>query len=752
MRKLILMRGAPGAGKSTFLKEQGLEAFTLCPDDYRLRMAGLTMDEEGEIGIGQHRDNVVWPTLWEDVEAKMTRGELIVLDATFQRGQDFRDARRLAASYHYALHGVDMTTIPLEVAKARNLARAAHKIVPERVIDRAYENFQNNPSPEGICWHSPEEFAKTPLLQALDLPMRDLSAYKAVVHIGDIHSCFAPLEGYFAQGLRDDFFYIFIGDYLDRGLQSAEVMRWLLDEVVPRENTCLLYGNHEIYLHRYAQGKQILNEDFALRTQPALEGAGIDGEAIKRLLLRLEDAFLYSYGEKRVAVTHGGLPKLPPSWIALPSALYWRGVGEYALPIDEIFSEKMAGGGWLQIHGHRNAAKHPIHAASLSYNLEGEVEYGGHLRILVFHEDGRVEEEAIANAVYQDRRLAPLVDAASPTPSDDRVSPALLEKLEQHELVSVKRFKSVEGVRSFNFTSKAFYTRQWDEINTIARGFFVSDAGRIVARSYDKFFNLDERPETKWDRLAESLRFPVTLWRKENGYLGILGYHHEEDTLFFASKSTPDGEYAACFRRLFTESVNDQAQELCKKILRQQNLSLVFEVIEPHFDPHPIRYDAPKLILLDAIYREESFRKVDWEKLQYLHRLLGLPLKERAMLLRDWRQFSGWYASVQLQGRDYRYRGDHIEGFVVEDAGGFQFKIKLPYYSFWKRMRGLKDRIRQMRQRGKELIDIEDWAASDAEAQAFLIWASEQTDETLAKDIATLREDFYKIMRETGEA
>lgn len=162
MQKLILMRGAPGAGKSTFLKEQGLEAFTLCPDDYRLRIAGLTMDKEGKVGIGQHRDKEIWPMFWKDVEAKMAREELIVLDATFQREQDFRDARRLAASYHYALHGVDMTTIPKEVAKARNLARAAHKIVPEWVIDRAYENFQNNPSPEGIYWHSPKEFAAAP--------------------------------------------------------------------------------------------------------------------------------------------------------------------------------------------------------------------------------------------------------------------------------------------------------------------------------------------------------------------------------------------------------------------------------------------------------------------------------------------------------------------------------------------------------------------------------------------------------------
>ena len=32
MRTLLLMRGAPGCGKSTFIKQHGLEPYTLCAD------------------------------------------------------------------------------------------------------------------------------------------------------------------------------------------------------------------------------------------------------------------------------------------------------------------------------------------------------------------------------------------------------------------------------------------------------------------------------------------------------------------------------------------------------------------------------------------------------------------------------------------------------------------------------------------------------------------------------------------------
>ena len=37
MRKLILMRGAPGAGKSTFIHYYHLENYTLCPDKIRFK-------------------------------------------------------------------------------------------------------------------------------------------------------------------------------------------------------------------------------------------------------------------------------------------------------------------------------------------------------------------------------------------------------------------------------------------------------------------------------------------------------------------------------------------------------------------------------------------------------------------------------------------------------------------------------------------------------------------------------------------
>lgn len=747
MRTLVMMRGAPGVGKSTFLREQGLQAFTLCPDDYRLRLAGIEITPEGDLGISQSKDGLVWTSLWADVEAKMRRGEFIVLDATFQRGRDFKDALDLGAKYGYNLHGIDFTHIPIEIALERNRQRESYKIVPEFVITRAYENFANNPNPPRIQWHTPEEFAQRPLCKALDVPIVDLSDYKAVIHVGDIHSCFEPLAEFFKEGFHDDCYYLFLGDFLDRGLHTKEVIQWVQSHLLDKENISIIYGNHELYLRDMLLGHPIHYTEFTHITQPALQDAGIGSEEITRLLQQLKDVVLYQYGDKRVVVNHGGIPRLPDTLLPIPSEIFWKGAGVYDHPVDQVFHDNMTSQGWIQIHGHRNAQKLPILATPHSYNLEGLIEQGGHLRILTFYQDGRTEATEIKNNTFRDPRIEALgLIQGEPSGFMD---PALLVQLENHDMVRAKRFESTPQIRSFNFTSKAFYSRQWDEINTLARGLFVGDDGRIVARSYEKFFNLHERPETQISALETSLVFPLTLWVKENGFLGILGYNHFEDVLFFASKSTPDGEYADAFRRLFEQMLSKETRRLCKEILRKQNLSLVFEVIEPTWDPHPIAYDKPQLILLDGIYREASFRKLEQAKLVYLGKTLGLPIKERGPSLRDWSQFIGWYNAVQEQGRNYRYRSRQIEGFVVEDTEGFQFKIKLPYYSFWKRMRSLKDKLRAYRQRDKDIADLEDYTSGDPEAEAFFAWIREQTDETLALDIVALRAQFHTAMQQT---
>jgi serine/threonine protein phosphatase 1 len=74
--------------------------------------------------------------------------------------------------------------------------------------------------------------------------------------IGDIHGCFdkliALMEIIDVDLERDTL--LFIGDYIDRGTQSKEVVDYLIDLSRQSGNVVFLKGNHELMLEQYLNG------------------------------------------------------------------------------------------------------------------------------------------------------------------------------------------------------------------------------------------------------------------------------------------------------------------------------------------------------------------------------------------------------------------------------------------------------------------------------------------------------------------
>ena len=56
MRVLLLMRGAMGCGKSTFIEQHGLKPYTLCADDIRLLCQSPVLDTNGKQKISQKKE------------------------------------------------------------------------------------------------------------------------------------------------------------------------------------------------------------------------------------------------------------------------------------------------------------------------------------------------------------------------------------------------------------------------------------------------------------------------------------------------------------------------------------------------------------------------------------------------------------------------------------------------------------------------------------------------------------------------
>lgn len=727
MRVLLLLRGSAGCGKSTWIEQNGLKPYTLSSDDIRLMYQSPIMQVDGTDGISQSNDNTVWKTLFSFLEQRMQRGEFMVIDATNSKTSEMNRYKDMCSTYRYRIYCVDFTDIPVEETKRRNANRPELKRVPEEAIDKFYSRFVTQKVPTGIKVIKPDE------LNTIWLKPIDLSSYKKIHHIGDIHGCNTALQEYInnCDGIKDDEFYIFCGDYIDRGLENAEVVNFLIS-IKDKKNVLMLEGNHERWLWLYANECVGRSKEFELVTKPALDKAKIDKKDIRQLYRKFAQCAYYTYNGNTYLVTHGGLSTLPDNLTYVATEQMIKGVGFYNdfEKIAETFINTTPDNVY-QIHGHRNTKGLPVKVNDRVFNLEGRVEFGGELRCVQVDNDG-INVVETPNIVFKTPE-----EIKEQTITTSSVGDVIMT-LRQNKYIQEKQFGNIS---SFNFTKKAFYDKVWDEQTVKARGLYLDTVkGKVAARAYEKFFNINERPETKFDMLQNKLQFPVTAYVKENGFLGIVSYNEYEDDLFIASKSTIESDFAQWLKDMLYSKVSSENIEKMKTFIKENDVSFVFECVDMKNDPHIIEYPQSELFLLDIVHNDMDFSKYEYETMVDIAHQFGLTPKEKVIEIGSWQEFFDWYYDVTAE--DYEYHGRNIEGFVIEDSVGYMTKLKLNYYNFWKFMRSVAhEAIRHGHIRRTS-------ALTTPIANEFYAWVKElhnvKDKSTVPTDICTLRRLFYK--------
>lgn len=695
MRTLILMRGAPGCGKSTWIREMGLEDYALSADKIRLMHCAPLLEPDETLSISQRADRHVWDTLFRILEFRMERGCFTVIDACNSKTSEMQQYKELAQKYRYRIFCVDMTDIPMDVVKERNALRSSMKIVPEEYIERVYSRFETQSIPSGIQPVRPDAFWETVGVEPFDL-----SSYNRVIHIGDVHGCYDTLMTALDQlsganmvdHLDPEAAYIFLGDYIDRGPDSAKVIEYLL-QICEKPNVCLLEGNHEIHLWRWANGLISNSRYFEEFTRPQLEQAGIDKKAVRQLCRRMRQCSYYMWRGKNYLCTHGGIsdPYRLNYRLDLISAYQMiHGVGRYEdmEACCESFRSAAAGFAAAQIFGHRNDNNAPACINEACACLEGGVERGGELRTLVLMEiDGAA---SLLTIRYPNPSSAP-VKPAEPEPQaldsvvskDSQDIKALIDRMRASKYIFERSFGHFS---SFNFTRDAFYQHKWNDLTTKARGLFIDTVNhKVLARGYEKFFAVDERQNTKLHALKRSLQFPVMVHRKENGFLGLVSYDQAAGKLFVSTKGTPVGPMADRFRELV--HAQDGLADRLEAYLKEHDVTLLFEVIDPVKDPHIIKYYAPELILLDIVDNSLAFNPHSQDELAETAFALHVPMKSLIAFLNSPEDLEQWYE--QVTAPDYKEVGGYVEGYVLRDQAGFMVKVKTAYYTQWKKLRSV---------------------------------------------------------------
>lgn len=779
MHKLVIMRGPQGSGKSTILDRTGLSWHAISPDDIRRTVGGLRLAPYGGWTVNQDDNPLVWSMAVDNLRRRIRGGETIAFDATFPLASELEAIAEIAIQGGYEVLVVDRWSCDREKAFAYNAAREKHRRVPRQSFDKFCAQADStrplDPKLRVLSTGDDLDASVEGVLSFLNEGMDpvDLSRYDRILHVGDLQGCLSPVIDPSSPIMRfiDDprTFIVFVGDLLDRGIENGEVVRWWLDRMAGRPDSMLIAGNHEDHIEIEAAGLQPVSREFAKRTLPQLKRAGIERDDLARIASSLSTHLAYRWRGRGVLVTHAGLGSWPEPMWGVPAGQLRKGAGRYQTPVDEAWASWSAGPEarrmaeamgvdelW-QVHGHRNQRMLPVIAAERSINLEGQVEFGGHLRCAVLDESGWSSEtirnhvhntmqEFRMNDISDDRQghggSAPLAPWTSKGQTGlRRITDERLGLLRADPMVFESVSESRPHVSAFNFSKQAFWGKHWNAVTTHTRGLFL-DTSRlaIVARSYPKFFNHGERIETRDEALEANLSFPVTGYVKENGFLGITGYDEETGELVVASKSRLEGDFAGWFKDILTETLGEAGMEKLLRFNRDQMASCTFEVVDPVNDPHIIEEKSRRVILLDAIHRDEEFAYMPYADLVKLGAHLGCEVKKIAFTnIKDWPTLKRIIERIETDEtwRPNRASGP-VEGVVIEDADGFMFKVKALFYARWKRARYGKERVALVRRNESKTLDMQRYD-DDPVLGAFVRWCERQTDEVLSWDIVKLR-------------
>lgn len=702
MRSLVILRGSPGSGKSTWIKENHLEPCTISPDSIRTMVCNPTYEEDKlHPVISQANDNYVWSLLFEILEERMKRGDFTIIDATHSRQSDFTRYNQLCETYRYRKYVVSFTDVPLEECKKRNKQRDQYKWVPDEVIEKMYARFQTQGKTSGWVEIPREKFWDTFKNKTFDF-----NEWNKVHIIGDIHGCYQPLKDFIldttklvrdldkeytpqelAKFLNEDEFYLFVGDYIDRGLQNKEVVEFLY-EIHKNKNVLLLEGNHEIYLWKYGndQLEDVKSREFIKNTVPQLRE--IPPENLRSIYRKLGQMAYFEFDNRIYFVSHAGLNFIPDSLQLVSLDQMIHGVGNFSSPIDEIFTKNS--NGIIQVHGHRSREYPKESDTSLSYSLEDKIEWGGNLLTLELNEWGS-EIHKYKNNIFRERVEEKPIEIKELTMDN------LVENLRGN--ANVKETKLSEDISSFNFTREAFEKGKWDRETVKARGLFINtEKNKIVARGYEKFFNINEQEKTK----LFNLKFlfdendELIAYRKYNGFLGILSYY--DGRLRFHSKSSNSGEYANYFECIFYRNFNHDQIKGFEDYLKTHNNSITFEVIDCENDPHIIDEKRSRVVMLDIIHNTLDFEREPYSVMVAFAKNLGLKEDEYKHIYTTFKSYRELTEFYEEHKNEQNFNDTDIEGVVIEGKN-FMTKLKFNYYSFWKFMR----QVSEMTLRGRPI-------------------------------------------------
>lgn len=220
-----------------------------------------------------------------------------------------------------------------------------------------------------------------------------------------------------------------------------------------------------------------------------------------------------------------------------------------------------------------------------------------------------------------------------------------LKQLIADDYINVQKHPAAD-LYIYNYSPKVQYDRLWNECTLACRGLIMNDLHEVVARPFQKFFNLEE---------SENLLLPdesFEVYEKMDGSLGILYWVDSKPAI--ATRGSFTSEQAIVATELLHTKYADEIKHL------DPTKTYLFEIIYPE-NRIVIDYgDARKLVLLAVIDTKSGVE-------------IPLPTHEYFEIVK---RYDGLNDLQQLKALEEENR----EGFVVKFKSGYRLKVKFEEY------------------------------------------------------------------------
>lgn len=219
-----------------------------------------------------------------------------------------------------------------------------------------------------------------------------------------------------------------------------------------------------------------------------------------------------------------------------------------------------------------------------------------------------------------------------------------LKQLIDTGYISVQKHP-VADLYIYNYTHKCQFDKVWNELTMMCRGLIVDGSGKIVARPFKKFFNLEELEQ------IPDIEFQVH--EKHDGSLGIL--YWRGDTACIATRGSFTSDQAVMATGMLNTTYKDMISSFDK------SKTYLFEIIYPA-NRIVVDYGKDEKLILIAVIDTET----------------GLDDNE------------AYHASPFERAKSYKFGlsafdelkqdRENAEGFVIQFKDGMRCKLKHTEY------------------------------------------------------------------------